>query len=124
MTRRVRAAVESTLTDSQGAKNASDTYLRAFDMVRDDYRLSEDLGDEQWGVAVRLPGRIIAHNCFDASAQPSETAASEPDLLKGLLAGDVFPQGPDRVGWRLEGPALYDREVVLMATSFVPAKEK
>jgi len=119
----VRSAVQSALTDSGIAEPARQAFFRQYDLVRADFQLSEDLSDEQWLVALRLPGRIIAHNAWDPDTQPSAEAQGGGEFEAALLADEGIAWGPDRCGWSFEGPALYDREVVLRATSFVP-KEK
>ncbi|MCB9866679.1 MAG: hypothetical protein H6816_08620 [Phycisphaerales bacterium] len=118
----VRKTVKRVLADAQVDNDEATAYLQAYDDVRTAYQLSEDLGDDYWAVAVRMPGRIIAHNCFDEDSTPADTEKDDEDFVKAMLAGDDFPRGPDRVGWSFDGTALYDREVVLMATSFVPAE--
>lgn len=53
--------------------------------------VTEDLGDEEWVVRVKLPGEIVAHN--------------------GIKVED------GHVVWEFPGEALMDRDVVLMVTS-------
>ncbi|MBI3272444.1 MAG: hypothetical protein HYZ53_25860 [Planctomycetes bacterium] len=66
--------------------------------------VSSDLSDERWEVNVTLPGRIVDHNSLDAQ--------------EGADAAD------NRVLWRFDGKALQDRDVVLLATSFLPSEEE
>lgn len=117
----VRTTVEKTLTDAGIDAQRIREFQRIHDQAHAEYNLTSDLGDDHFVVAVRMPGRIVAHNCLTEESQPADTAAAEPDFAQAVIASDVFPRGPDRVGWKFEGNALYDRQVVLMATSFVPA---
>lgn len=120
----VRKTIERVLHEEKVPDADVQAFLAAYDRVRTAYDLSEDLGDDVWAVALRMPGKIIAHNCFDEETQPAATAADTGDPMAALLEDGDFPRGPDWVGWSFEGSALYDREVVLMATSFVPADAK
>lgn len=83
------------------ASGLPETTVRAFSdrcaFHRRRREISNDLGDENWLVTVVLPGRVVGHNSLD-SAVGSET---------------------DRVTWKFDGKALFDRDVVLMASSFV-----
>jgi len=121
LVQQVRATVEKTFTDAGIDAQRIREFQRIYDQIRADYSLSSDLGDDFFAVAVRMPGRIIAHNCFSEEFQPADTAAAEPDFAQAVIANEDFPRGLDRVGWKFDGNALYDRQVVLMATSFVPA---
>ncbi|MCB9850473.1 MAG: hypothetical protein H6817_07175 [Phycisphaerales bacterium] len=97
----------------------------AYESARTDHAISEDIGDDVWTVAVRLPGRIIAHNSEKEDEKPksADEATTPPTEFTLDAMNDGFLRDVDRCGWSFEGKALYDRDVVLMATSFVP-KEK
>lgn len=119
----VRRVVEEALAGAGVSQQAIRAYFERYDRARLEYGLSEDLADDHWLVAVRMPGRIIAHNVFAEESQPSDLPQSGAEFVEAVMADDDFPRGPDRCGWAFEGPALYDREVVLRATSFVAAEQ-
>jgi hypothetical protein len=122
---RVDAAVMAALDASAGRQGLTDAMTArirdAFLDARAEHAISRDLEDEAWGVGVQLPGRIIADNGNDEHARPTAPDSDEPVApFTPDGSEDGFPRGPGRCGWYFEGEALYDRDVVLMATSFVP----
>lgn len=57
------------------------------------FAITEDYGDELWGVYLSMPGRLVGHN------------------------GDRVRKG--KIEWSLDGKGFYDRQVELLATSVV-----
>ncbi len=120
----VLAAVHTGLTEAGAPPAHVARFADAFQAVRQDFEITEDLGDDVWAVGVKLPGVIIAHNVLDPETRPLDPSAAEktaPPFDVDQME-DGFPRGPDRCGWSFEGEALYDRPVLLMATSFVAKK--
>lgn len=123
--------VERTLEAAKVAPAEVGKLLAAYEHIEATYKLTEDLNDEEWVVAVAMPGTIVAHN----APSSGHAKALEKDLLKQFeafpelskLVHDYaradFAPGYQQVGWKFDGEALHDRDVVLMATSFVPADQ-
>lgn len=101
----IEAEVKQATEASLRASGLPETSVRAFSdrtaFHRQRREIANDLGDENWQVTVILPGKIVGHNGLDAPA--------------GAETG--------RVTWKFDGKALLDRDVVLMASSFVPRGE-
>ncbi|MBI5368550.1 MAG: hypothetical protein HZA54_16060 [Planctomycetes bacterium] len=95
------AALERALRVAGVAAGAADGMVASYEFHRTAREISGDLMDENWEVSVTLPGRVTAHDSLApaAEAQPAE----------------------NQVVWRFDGKSLADRDVVLTATSFVPA---
>jgi hypothetical protein len=131
--REARQAMEAALAESRLPASTVDAFLAAWDHVQAEYEVTADLADEEIEVWVTLPGRIIAHNAekapepatlmFDAERETEAGFPPLADVLRGY-AKEAQAAGMDRgfeqVTWTFEGKATYDREVILMATSFVP----
>ncbi len=98
---RAKDAISVSLTDAGVPKDRIAAFLEAFEQVRETYELTKDLSDESWKVTVELPGTIVAHN-----------------------AGEADSAAPNQVEWRFDGKAFFDRDLVLMATSFVPKESE
>ncbi len=137
---RVREAIETSLTDAGVRRTVVDQFLNQYELAREAFATTEDLGDETWFVGVEMPGRVIAHN---SSGDPGQKFA---ELLKPVEQEGVTRQSTietivrvekngqaqdvtsiqtyelrsNKVAWEFDGKALRDRDVVLMATSFVP----
>ncbi len=101
--RGVRDATAKSLRESGVPAAAIDVYLDRLQDVRDAHDLTQDLGDEHWTVTVKLPGRIVGDN---------SDAPGEGDRAAGAVA------------WRFPGKALCDRDLILLATSFVPKESQ
>ncbi len=126
----VATIVRTTLADAGVSSTTIDNVLESYWLSRDAFRLTEDLADEQWNIAVILPGRIIGSNTRDDS-EPDDLDCTEPikaDDPLGPVATKLCnledSPGFQAIGWTFDGDALRDRDVVLMATSFVPAPEE
>jgi hypothetical protein len=121
--------IERTLDVAEVAPTEVQKVLDAYEEVETTYKFTEDLNDEEWIVAVVMPGTIVAHNATSGE----HTKPLEKELFKSYeefpeltalvrrLQGADFAPGFQQVAWKFTGEALHDREVVLMATSFVPA---
>lgn len=94
---RAKDAIAVSLTDDGVSKEQIASFLEAYERVRETYELTKDLSDESWKVSVELPGTIVAHN-----------------------AGEADSSATNQVEWKFDGKAMFDRDLVLMATSFVP----
>lgn len=88
-------ALENKLNELAVTADQAERFLAACDEEEARRAVTEDIGDESWEITVALPGQIVAHN------------------------GDRAENG--EVTWEFSGKLMYDREQVLMATSFVPA---
>jgi hypothetical protein len=131
----VTEAIRTTLGRHGIVEGRISDFLDAYELAREDFRVTEDIGDDEIEVTVALPGTIIAHNAPD-DAQPrafkaADAFAEQPDFpqladtLRGFaaeVAKQPRPAGFQQVRWTWPGQALHDRDVVLMATSFVPAR--
>ncbi len=93
---RAKDAIAVSLADDGVPKEPIAAFLEAYERVRETYELTKDLSDESWKVAVTLPGTIVAHNAGEADGARNS------------------------VEWKFDGKAFFDRDLVLMATSFVP----
>jgi hypothetical protein len=127
------AALETSLAEQNVASERVTQLLKSLDQLRREYEVTEDLGDDTFEVRVRMPGRVIAHT----SNSPTRAEALGADFndlaqkgfgdLVTIQRGFIDAGGPDAtkagfecVTWTFSGKALYDRTVVLAATSFVP----
>ena len=141
---RVREAIETGLADAGVRRTAIDQFLNQYELAREAFSTTEDLGDETWFVGVEMPGRVVAHN---SSGDPGQKFAEmlEPVEQEGVTrqstiettvrvekngqAQDVtstesYDSRNNKVAWEFDGKALRDRDVVLMATSFVPTESE
>jgi len=91
---RLLRAIGQTLDRADRSGTTTAVFMAQFERERQRYLITEDLKDENFEVTVKLPGEIVGYNTF----------------------GDADGDG---VEWEFEGDALYDRDVVLMATSVV-----
>jgi hypothetical protein len=129
----IRDAMGASLRDAGLAQGLIHAVLETADRVRRSCEITQDLDDEEWLVTLQMPGRIIAHNSFDPSmggTLENKTGIENineksMDLVISTEDGRTYPihTEPFQVGWRFTGEALHDRDVVLMATSFVPNPE-
>lgn len=129
---RIRAEVEAGVRASLAGRSVHhaviDRVIDGLKLAAEDFEISEDIGDEQWTVTVLLPGRIIAHNAQsspdhvedvgedDDEDESIELRALMADLREYMADGASF----ESVDWDFDGKALYDADLVLAATSFVP----
>ena len=129
---RIRAEVEAGVRVALASGNvnraAIDRVIDGLKLAAEDFEISEDIGDEQWTVTVVLPGRIIAHNAGsspdrvedvgedDDEDESIELRALMADLREYMADGVSF----ESVDWDFDGEAMYDADIVLAATSFVP----
>ncbi|MCH8053670.1 MAG: hypothetical protein IH895_06380 [Planctomycetes bacterium] len=140
----VRPAIASALHDANLGKPVIDQFLDRYELAREAFEITGDLSDESWFVEVTMPGRIIAHNSFGDSSQffhdMLEPQMDENVTRHGLVESKVavikngqreivttqheYESRSNKVAWEFNGKALRDRDVVLMATSFVPKGTK
>ena len=91
-----------------------------------------------------MPGRSIAHNSFGDSSQffhdmlepqedenvtrhgkvESKVAVMRNGQREIVTTQHKYESRSNKVAWEFDGKALRDRDVVLMATSFVPNTEQ
>ncbi len=136
----VHQAIEAALRDANLRKPVIDEFFDRYELAREAFEITGDLGDESWFVGVEMPGRIIAHNSFGDSSQffhdMLEPQADENVTRQGQVESNVavmkngkreiattqhkYESRSSKVAWEFNGQALRDRDVVLMATSFVP----
>ncbi len=136
----VRQAIETALRDANLRKSVIDQFLDRYELAREAFDITGDLSDESWFVSVEMPGRIIAHNSFGDSSQffhdmlePQKddnvtrhrTVESKIAVMKNgqreiVTTQHEYQSRSNKVAWEFNGQALRDRDVVLMATSFVP----
>ncbi len=141
--RLTRAATES-LRESGVRKAVIDEFVDRCSLANDAFEITEDLGDETWFVGVEMPGRIIAHNSFGDSSQffhdmlepqkdenvtrhgqvESKVAVMKNGKREIVTTQHKYESRSSKVAWEFDGKALRDRDVVLMATSFVPRETK
>ncbi|GJM25851.1 MAG: hypothetical protein DHS20C16_22660 [Phycisphaerae bacterium] len=130
--RRVDDAVAKALTGAGISEAIASATVRSLHLARRDFQVSKDLEDESWDVQVVLPGRIVAHNATDdpesIDVNDLNNTGDEKDdpiynaalTLSAKLKPFVETPGFQNCSWSFESDALHDRDVVLMATSFVP----
>lgn len=133
LAQQIRDTMAVSLRDAGVRPGVVADVLDAAERVRRTRDITQDLGDEEWMVTLQMPGRVIAHNSFDplmGGTLKNKTGiedlnAKAVDLVISTDDGRAFPihSEPFQVGWRFKGDALFDRDVVLMATSFVPKEE-
>jgi hypothetical protein len=136
----VRQAIETALRDASLRKPVIDQFFDRYELAREAFEITGDLSDESWFVGVEMPGRIIAHNSFGDSSQffhdMLEPQEDENVTRRGHVESKVavmkngkheivttqheYESRSNKVAWEFDGKALRDRDVVLMATSFVP----
>lgn len=136
----VRQAIETALREANVGKPVIDQFLDRYELAREAFEITGDLSDESWFVGVEMPGRIIAHNAFGDSSQffhdMLEPHPIEGETRHGKVESKVavmkngkreivtmqheYETRSNKVAWEFNGKALRDRDVVLMATSFVP----
>lgn len=97
------AMVQSLRTDAEFSDADVRAFDRAFARAKRRHEITEAIGAHQFEICVTMPGRIVAHNAYDASGVQSDDGAF------------------NRVCWEMEGKAVHDREVEMLVTSFVPA---
>ncbi|UCF34791.1 MAG: hypothetical protein JSV78_05690, partial [Phycisphaerales bacterium] len=147
----VLETLKSTLSNGGLPGSLIERFVRAYELAREGYSITEDLTDEKWRVCVDMPGRIVAHSCDEEDFAPTNELVAtldEKDAPKeadeqasgrdecgawtGLpideplfcdLFADEFKRAPNRCCWNFTGDALLDYDVILMATSFVPDEE-
>ncbi len=139
----VRRAATESLRKSGVPSAAIDDFIERCTLANDAFEIAEDLGDESWFVGVTMPGRIVAHNSFgdpgQLFAEMLEPVEPEGVVRQSSISATVLVEKDGRretvtaiqshesrnnnVAWEFDGKALRDRDVVLMATSFVPRKE-
>ncbi len=95
------AAMEAALREAGATADRIDGLRVQWEKVRAAWEITSDLSDESWVVTVELPGRIVGHNS-DLAVDPARPAGT--------------------VEWRFPGKALFDRDQILRATSFVPGR--
>ena len=127
---RVQENVAKALTESGCSRRTVTAFLDELAAVQTDLQTTEDLGDEEWDwFAVQMPGRIVGHNSLtsvetepvDLDEPPDDDAEPELiDLVKAMREQGA-KAGYEVVAWSFDGKAIRDRDIVLMATSFVPA---
>lgn len=140
---RVRRAATESLRELGVPSAAIDDFVERCTLANDAFEITEDLGDESWFVGVTMPGRIVAHNSFGDPSQLlakmlepveqdgvvrqssiSATVAVEKDGRRETVTTiESHESRSNNVAWEFDGKALRDRDVVLMATSFVPHEE-
>jgi len=140
---RVRRAATESLRKSGVPSAAIDEFVERCTLANNAFEITEDIGDESWFVGVTMPGRIVAHNSFGDPGQMfaemlepveqdgvvrqssiSATVAVEKDgRRETLTAIQSHESRSNNVAWEFDGKALRDRDVVLMATSFVAREE-
>lgn len=122
---KVRQTLVKSLESHGLPKESVEAALAAYDAALLRYRVSEDLGDDVWVVFVCLPGKIIAHDSthepvpVNAELEDPDDSPEAKQLLESLLKSDFAP-GFQMIQWDFDGKSLYDRDVTLRATSFVP----
>ena len=141
---RVHEAAERALRNSGVRAAVSDEVVERCVLAHDAFEITEDLGDETWLVGVVMPGRIIAHNSsgdpgrefFEELLEPVEqegvsrqssisaTVRVEKDGRSETVSSVQSYESRNKVAWEFDGQALRDRDVVLMATSFVQNTEE
>ena len=140
----VRQAIETALRDANLPKPVINQFLERYELAREAFEITGDLSDESWFVGVEMPGRIIAHNSFGDSSQffhdmlephpvenvtrhglvESKAAVMKNGKLEIVTMQHEYETRSNKVAWEFNGKALRDRDVVLMATSFVPKETK
>ncbi len=136
----VRQAIEKALRNANLRKPIIDQFLDRYELAREAFEITGDLSDESWFVGVEMPGRIMAHNSFGDSSpffhDMLEPQKDENMTRHGKVESNVavmkngqreivttqheYESRSNKVAWEFNGKALRDRNVVLMATSFVP----
>ena len=143
LTARVQRAATESFRESGVRSTAIDEFVERCTLANDGFEITEDIGDESWFVGVTMPGRIVAHNSFGDPRQMiaevlepveqdgvvrrspiSATVAVEKDGRRETVTTiESHESRSNNVAWEFDGKALRDRDVVLMATSFVPHEE-
>ncbi|UCF34064.1 MAG: hypothetical protein JSV78_01910, partial [Phycisphaerales bacterium] len=58
----VLETLKSTLSNNGLPGSLIERFVRAYELAREGYSITEDLTDEKWRVCVDMPGRIVAHS--------------------------------------------------------------
>jgi hypothetical protein len=123
---KLRESLTKELESRKVAGSAVERLLAAYDKVQLNYAITEDIGDDAWAVQVLLPGKIVGH---DATEEPvaigpqNPWGADVPAELQAVLKsieGTKVAAGYQTVKWEFDGEALWDRDVTVRASSFVP----
>ncbi len=135
LNRRVDTGIKDALTQAGTNQTIASGVIESLHKARRDLEVSKDLEDESWAVQVILPGKIIAHNGteepesigpadLENTGKPSndDPLSHAAHMLENKLKPYVESPGFQNYTWGFEFDALLDRDVVLMATSFVPNK--
>jgi len=130
LTERVNQTIEKTLREKRVNPTKIEKFREVYERARWSYQVSQDLSDEHWFVGVFMPGTIVATNGQHVEDTPAKMLEnmdeSDPvetrDLLIDLDRADFKP-GFSAVSWDFEGKDVADRDVAIMVTSFVPAKQ-
>jgi len=116
-------SMRQSLREQRIAPMRINEFIEAYQLARDEFDVTEDLGDENWRVTVVLPGSIIGYNGADATTPDmNDDRGKNPasDSAYKVLDKAEFEPGFSLVRWEFDGNYLADRDVVLAATSFVP----
>lgn len=118
------------LADAGAAPRLIGSIVEQYRTARERFHVTEDLADEQWRVNIVLPGRVVAHNSWHGPDEPvaslavlSDQYGSEPamaDLVSELNEQNAT-HGFTVAAFEFDGRSLFDRDVILMVSSFVPA---
>lgn len=98
------AFVRSLREDTGFTDRDVDAFLASYDRAKQRYDITDRLAGHAWEVCVNLPGTLAAHN--------------------GDNVNPKMKDGGCQVCWSFDGKAIRDRDVDLMATSFVPATDQ
>lgn len=130
---RISKGVRKALVENGTSAADVTEVMKNLESARLRLEISKDLEDESWDVELALPGKIVAHD-FQGnpeSLDPTDLDEHEPDaeeshLDKAMrtLADRMKPfatkPGFETYSWTFDSRALHDRDVVIMAISFVP----
>lgn len=120
-----RDALTKALADHKVAEATTQKFLAAYDKAQLNYNVTEDLADDSWDVEVLLPGKIVA---TDATDEPDAIGDKNPwgelppelDAILHAVRSAKIPGGYSRVKWEFDGQSLFDRDITVRASSFVP----
>jgi hypothetical protein len=125
---RVQSAARAVMSKAGVSAVRIDAFIDAGKLADERHDITEELGDEEFVVMAHLPGRVIAHNSSDPWLDGTMTNRVEGDIMASEMHVKIttsegqeadYQTQPYNIAWKFDGKALFDRDVVLMATSFV-----
>ncbi len=127
MDRKVELALRNTLSRLGVSKRNISAFVEAYTKSREYYQVTEDLDDEDWEIQVTMPGVIIGHNSLskdkpepaDFTIDTDEPLSPEVMKIVGTMGNGAKASEFSKITFSFEGKALHDRDIWILASSFV-----